>query len=193
MPLYAVAWTEQTCLQPCTVLALPTAMQTVRELHVDRATSTSKPTRPACMLLLTSTALYITDKICLNAGFVQGVGRGIIGAAAQPVSGAFEFMSSTFEGIDAVKDQLVGRIKPSDLYKRNRLPRAIGGDGRLQPFSRSDGSERQVILPDHGFCDPVFYIHPHLFFDQDQLVPQPLLLIDLHGKYLISTSLGCHL
>ena len=54
-------------------------------------------------------------------------------------------MSSTFEGIDAVKDQLVGRIKPSDLYKRNRLPRAIGGDGRLQPFSRSDGSERQVI------------------------------------------------
>ncbi|KAK9864527.1 hypothetical protein WJX84_002714 [Apatococcus fuscideae] len=83
-------------------------------------------------------------------GFVQGVGRGIIGAAAQPVSGAFEFMSSTFEGIDAVKDQLVGRIKPSDLYKRNRLPRAIGGDGRLQPFSRSDGSERQARLEELG-------------------------------------------
>ena len=122
------------------------------------------------MMLLLSTVFLITDKGCLNAGFVQGVGRGIIGAAAQPVSGAFEFMSSTFEGIDAVKDQLVGRIKPSDLYKRNRLPRAIGGDGRLQPFSRSDGSERQVTLPDHVFRDPLIYFHRNSLFDQGQQV-----------------------
>ncbi len=85
-------------------------------------------------------------KKCALAGFVQGVGRGIVGAATQPVSGAFEFMSSTFEGIDAVKDALRGHIKPSALYKRNRLPRAIGGDGKLQAISRSDGSERQVKL-----------------------------------------------
>ena len=66
-------------------------------------------------------------------------------------------MSSTFEGIDAVKDALRGHIKPSALYKRTRLPRAIGGDGRLQPFSRTTGHDGQVHLKNSTFHDICCY------------------------------------
>ena len=81
------------------------------------------------------------------AGFVKGVGKGIIGAVAQPVSGGLDLMSSTFEGFGAVQDNLMGRQRSN--ARRLRLPRAIGGDCKLQPFLRADG-EKQVGLS--GFC-----------------------------------------
>ena len=77
------------------------------------------------------------------AGFVKGVGKGIIGAVAQPVSGGLDLMSSTFEGFGAVQDNLMGRQRSN--ARRLRLPRAIGGDCKLQPFLRDDG-EKQVCV-----------------------------------------------
>ncbi|KAK9834254.1 hypothetical protein WJX81_000411 [Elliptochloris bilobata] len=80
-------------------------------------------------------------------GFVKGVGKGLLGVAAQPMSGALDFMSSAFEGIDVTSGALRTRLGKSALARaRQRLPRAIGGDRRLLPFLRSDGTDRQACV-----------------------------------------------
>ncbi|DBA67777.1 TPA: hypothetical protein ACH3X2_001211 [Trebouxia sp. C0005] len=60
-------------------------------------------------------------------GFFKGVGKGVVGAIAQPISGGLDFASSAFQGIDATKDQLIGRPQAGTIYRRLRLPQAIGG------------------------------------------------------------------
>ena len=86
------------------------------------------------------------EEICFAAtcaGFVKGVGRGLVGAVAAPVSGGLDLFSSAIEGLDASKERLLGRPRAGTLLARRRLPRAIGGDAKLQPFLR-DGSEAAV-------------------------------------------------
>ncbi len=77
-------------------------------------------------------------------GFVKGLGQGLVGVAAQPVSGALDFMSSAFEGIDASSNVIMGKLSNHRAVKRRRLPRAIGGDRKLQPFLRLDGTDTQA-------------------------------------------------
>ena len=77
------------------------------------------------------------------AGFVKGVGQGILGVAAQPASGVLDLVSSAFEGLDATSSSLIGRQRARNTT-RARLPRAIGGDRKLQPFIRSDGTDSQA-------------------------------------------------
>jgi hypothetical protein len=62
-----------------------------------------------------------------------------VGAVANPLSGGLDALSTTFEGFDAASSSLLGRARPQ-AAKRSRLPRAIGGDHRLLPFTRSAGS-----------------------------------------------------
>ena len=83
--------------------------------------------------------------MCAGVGFVKGLGQGLVGAAAQPVSGALDLLSSAFEGIDASSNTILGRLsaRPRAVVRR-RLPRALGGDRKLLPFVRSDGTDRQV-------------------------------------------------
>lgn len=78
---------------------------------------------------------------------MKGLGQGLVGAAAQPVSGALDFMSSAFEGIDASSNTILGRLsnRPRAM-KRRRLPRAIGGDRKLLPFVRTDRTDQLVRL-----------------------------------------------
>ncbi len=72
------------------------------------------------------------------------MGKGVVGAIAQPISGGLDFASSAFEGIDATKDQLIGRPRAGTTNRRLRLPRAIGGDGKVTAFLGSDGTEKEV-------------------------------------------------
>lgn len=75
---------------------------------------------------------------------MKGLGQGLVGVAAQPVSGALDFMSSAFEGIDASSNTILGKLSNHPrAVKRRRLPRSIGGDRKLQPFLRT-GSDAQV-------------------------------------------------
>lgn len=67
-------------------------------------------------------------------GFVQGVGKGLIGAAAQPVSGVLDLLSKTTEGANAVKMKISSAIMAEEQLARRRLPRAIGGDSLLYPY-----------------------------------------------------------
>ncbi|OVA16691.1 Peroxin/Ferlin domain [Macleaya cordata] len=78
-------------------------------------------------------------------GFVQGVGKGIIGAAAQPVSGVLDLLSKTTEGANAVRMKITSAITSEEQLLRRRLPRVISGDNLLHPYDdyRAQG---QVIL-----------------------------------------------
>jgi vacuolar protein sorting-associated protein 13A/C len=67
-------------------------------------------------------------------GFVQGVGKGLIGAAAQPVSGVLDLLSKTTEGANAVKLKISSAIMAEEQLLRRRLPRAIGGDSLIYPY-----------------------------------------------------------
>lgn len=89
--------------------------------------------------------LSAADK-CICTGFVKGLGQGLVGVAAQPVSGALDFMSSAFEGIDASSNTILGKLSNTPrAVRRRRLPRSIGGDRKLQPFVRA-GTDAQVCI-----------------------------------------------
>ncbi|KAL0043199.1 hypothetical protein WJX82_002022 [Trebouxia sp. C0006] len=83
-------------------------------------------------------------------GFFKGVGKGVVGAIAQPISGGLDFASSAFEGIDASKDQLIGRPRAGSTNRRLRLPRAIGGDGKVTALLGSDGTEKEARVEEVG-------------------------------------------
>ncbi|XP_058093613.1 uncharacterized protein LOC131239768 [Magnolia sinica] len=78
-------------------------------------------------------------------GFVQGVGKGIIGAAAQPVSGVLDLLSKTTEGANAVRMKITSAITSEEQLLRRRLPRVISADNLLRPYDdyRAQG---QAIL-----------------------------------------------
>ncbi|KAK1282846.1 hypothetical protein QJS10_CPB22g00662 [Acorus calamus] len=78
-------------------------------------------------------------------GFVQGVGKGIIGAAAQPVSGVLDLLSKTTEGANAVKMKITSAITSEEQLLRRRLPRVISGDNLLHPYDEYK-AQGQVIL-----------------------------------------------
>ncbi|PKI62678.1 hypothetical protein CRG98_016949 [Punica granatum] len=78
-------------------------------------------------------------------GFVSGVGKGIIGAAAQPVSGVLDLLSKTTEGANAMRMKILAAITSEDQLLRRRLPRVIGGDNLLRPYDEYK-AEGQVIL-----------------------------------------------
>ncbi|WOL14400.1 hypothetical protein Cni_G23180 [Canna indica] len=78
-------------------------------------------------------------------GFVHGVGKGIIGAATQPVSGVLDLLSKTTEGANAVRMKISSAIMSEEQLLRKRLPRAIGGDNLLRPYDEHK-AQGQVIL-----------------------------------------------
>ncbi|PRQ39555.1 putative vacuolar protein sorting-associated protein [Rosa chinensis] len=78
-------------------------------------------------------------------GFVQGVGKGLIGAAAQPVSGVLDLLSKTTEGANAMRMKIASAITSEDQLLRRRLPRVISGDNLLGPYDDYK-AQGQVIL-----------------------------------------------
>ncbi|XP_049360182.1 uncharacterized protein LOC125824878 [Solanum verrucosum] len=78
-------------------------------------------------------------------GFVQGVGKGLLGAAAQPVSGVLDLLSKTTEGANAMRMKIASAIASEDQLLRRRLPRVIGGDNLVRPYDEYK-SQGQAIL-----------------------------------------------
>ncbi|XP_062108869.1 uncharacterized protein LOC133819601 isoform X1 [Humulus lupulus] len=78
-------------------------------------------------------------------GFVQGVGRGLIGAAAQPVSGVLDLLSKTTEGANAMRMKIASAITSDEQLLRRRLPRVISGDNLLRPYDEYK-ARGQIIL-----------------------------------------------
>lgn len=103
-------------------------------------------------------------------GFVQGVGKGLIGAATQPVSGVLDLLSKTTEGANAVRMKISSAIMSEEQLLRKRLPRAIGGDNLLRPYDEYK-AQGQVIEPSLGgiavkiLNSHFLYVFHHLFLD----------------------------
>lgn len=81
-------------------------------------------------------------------GFVQGVGKGLIGVAAQPMSGVLDFLSKTTEGANATRMKLAAALTLQEQLLRQRLPRVIGGDNILRPYDdyKARGQVRMSLL-----------------------------------------------
>lgn len=79
-------------------------------------------------------------------GFIQGVGKGIIGAAAQPMSGVLDLLSKTTQGANAMRMKILSAILTSqDQLLRRRLSRAIAADNLLRPFDEYK-AQGQVMM-----------------------------------------------
>jgi hypothetical protein len=75
-------------------------------------------------------------------GAVKGVGSGVIGLVTKPTAGAFDGIALLLQGVSASVDPAKGSAP------RARLPRYLGPDGRLMPFSarEAEGHARMALL-----------------------------------------------
>ena len=67
------------------------------------------------------------------AGFVKGVGKGFLGLATKPAIGAFDLASNMAEGV-----RNTTTVFDSDGLDRIRMPRFIGSDGVVHPYSQRE-------------------------------------------------------
>jgi vacuolar protein sorting-associated protein 13A/C len=67
------------------------------------------------------------------AGFVKGVGKGLLGLATKPAIGAFDLASSVAEGV-----RNTTTVFDQDGLDRVRLARFIGIDGIVRPYSQRE-------------------------------------------------------
>lgn len=84
-------------------------------------------------------------------GFVSGFGKGIIGAAAQPVSGVLDLLSKTTEGANAMRMKIAAAITSDEQLLRRRLPRAVGADSLLRPYNEYGAQGQVQVLPMNVF------------------------------------------
>ena len=67
------------------------------------------------------------------SGFFKGMGKGIVGLATKPVVGMLDLATNVSEGI-----RNTTTVFDEDGIDRTRLPRYIGGDGVVRPYSDID-------------------------------------------------------
>jgi vacuolar protein sorting-associated protein 13A/C len=113
-------------------------------------------------------------------GFVQGVGKGIIGAAAQPVSGVLDLLSKTTEGANAMRMKIASAITSDEQLLRRRLPRVISGDNLLQLYDeyKAQGQvpcDQLTIFTDLEFI----LLFKHLTFNYYVLKQRKLIFVQI--------------
>ena len=81
------------------------------------------------------------------AGFVKGVGRGLVGLPAKSAAGTFDFLSLTAKGIANTFDLFeADEQAESGPHQRLRLPRMMHGpEQALQHYSRSEAIAQRVL------------------------------------------------
>ncbi|KAL6781279.1 hypothetical protein ACKKBG_A10495 [Auxenochlorella protothecoides x Auxenochlorella symbiontica] len=79
-------------------------------------------------------------------GALSGVAKGLVGAVADPISGALDAMSATAQGMDAFMSK--SKAELLELGRR-RLPRVMSVDGAVTPTLR-DGSFREARMEELG-------------------------------------------
>eukprot|EP01018_Ginkgo_biloba_P007916 Gb_35998 [translate_table: standard] len=78
-------------------------------------------------------------------GFVNGLGRAFLGFIVQPVSGVLDFVSLTMNGIGASCTRCFEIFENRSISQRNRIPRAIRGDGLLQDYDERAAFGQMVL------------------------------------------------
>ncbi|KAG1054811.1 hypothetical protein G6F43_003196 [Rhizopus delemar] len=87
-------------------------------------------------------------------GFVGGLGKGLVGAITKPVAGLFDMTSNITAGIrETASDETV--------ITRERLPRFIGRDGILKPYSEREALGQLWLkeMEDGSFLNDAYVAH----------------------------------
>ncbi|WPH02225.1 vacuolar protein sorting-associated protein 13 [Acrodontium crateriforme] len=88
------------------------------------------------------------------AGFVKGVGKGLLGLATKPAIGAFDLASNMAEGVKNTTT-----VFDQDGLDRVRLSRFIGLDGIVRPYSQREAlGQFWLKTLDNGKCFNEHYI-----------------------------------
>ncbi|KAI7621532.1 vacuolar protein sorting-associated protein 13 [Hortaea werneckii] len=95
------------------------------------------------------------------AGFVKGVGKGLLGLATKPAIGAFDLASNMAEGV-----RNTTTVFDQEGLDRVRLARFIGMDGIVRPYSQREAlGQFWLKTLDNGKCFNEYYI-AHLELNQ---------------------------
>ncbi|XP_054438980.1 intermembrane lipid transfer protein VPS13A isoform X2 [Pteronotus mesoamericanus] len=88
------------------------------------------------------------------AGFLKGVGKGLVGAVARPTGGIIDMASSTFQGIKRATDT-------SDEVQSLRPPRFFNEDGVIRPYRLRDGTGNQMlqVIENGRFAKYKYFTH----------------------------------
>merc|ERR550534_2142980 len=74
-------------------------------------------------------------------GFAKGMGFGLVGLVAKPITGIFGFLKHTTEGVSAGAN-----LDPSAFTKQRRKPRMLHGVDRvLRPYNQSDALCKYIL------------------------------------------------
>eukprot|EP01135_Chromosphaera_perkinsii_P008710 Nk52_evm43s1444 gene=Nk52_evmTU43s1444 len=84
-------------------------------------------------------------------GFFKGVGKGMVGVIAKPVSGVFDLAS---EASAALRDT----TRLSRRVSQVRLPRHIGPDGIVIPYSHREALGKDLLIKLNGYNQREFYV-----------------------------------
>ncbi|OQO13215.1 hypothetical protein B0A48_01443 [Cryoendolithus antarcticus] len=88
------------------------------------------------------------------AGFVKGVGKGLLGLATKPAIGAFDLASNMAEGVKNTTT-----VFDQEGLDRVRLTRFIGSDGIVRPYSQREAlGQFWLKTMDNGKCFNESYI-----------------------------------
>ena len=100
------------------------------------------------------------------AGFVKGVGKGVLGMATKPAIGAFDLASSVAEGV-----RNTTTVFDQDGLDRVRLTRFIGVDGVVRPYAQREalGQFWLKTLDSGKYFNEDYIAHLELA-DRDRLV-----------------------
>ncbi|XP_037004997.2 intermembrane lipid transfer protein VPS13A isoform X1 [Artibeus jamaicensis] len=88
------------------------------------------------------------------AGFLKGVGKGLVGAVARPTGGIIDMASSTFQGIKRATET-------SDEVQSLRPPRFFNEDGVIRPYRLRDGTGNQMlqVIENGRFAKYKYFTH----------------------------------
>ncbi|KAG1338373.1 hypothetical protein COCNU_04G006790 [Cocos nucifera] len=131
-------------------------------------------------------------------GFAQGVGKGLIGAAVQPMGGVLDLLSKTTEEANAVRMKISSTITSEEQLLRRRLPRVIGGDNLLRPYDEYKAAGQVKNLQFHSACQHYDPKKAHPARDPcsvlwDVLLGDMVTMELIHGKKDIPGSLPSRL
>mmetsp|Transcript_4469 Transcript_4469/g.14531 ORF Transcript_4469/g.14531 Transcript_4469/m.14531 type:complete len:1006 (+) Transcript_4469:2267-5284(+) len=78
-------------------------------------------------------------------GFMMGMGKGIVGVAAQPVSGVLDLVAKTTEGASASIDSVSAALSNQGEARRHRPPRAVSGDRVLRAYDEYEAAGQHIL------------------------------------------------
>lgn len=99
-------------------------------------------------------------------GFIQGLGKAVLGIVVQPMSGVLDFVALTVNGVGASCTKCFEIFENEPSFERVRLPRAIRPDGVLCCYDEKAAVGQAILQLAEGkgrFRQGIFFREPSKF------------------------------